>query len=157
VFACREALPGCPLVIDSSGVYFRPEGPQFIGGTSPKEGEEDPDDLPLEVDYTKFDDVIWPALARRVPAFEALKVTGGWSGYYELNTLDHNGIVGRHPALSNVFFANGFSGHGLQHAPGVGRGVAELIVDGGFRTLDLSPLSPDRVRTGKRLVELNVI
>jgi glycine/D-amino acid oxidase-like deaminating enzyme len=59
--------------------------------------------------------------------------------------------------LSNVFFANGFSGHGLQHAPGVGRGVAELIVDGGFRTLDLSPLSLDRVLAGKRLVELNVI
>jgi FAD-dependent oxidoreductase domain-containing protein 1 len=157
VFACREALPGCPLVIDPSGVYFRPEGPQFIGGTSPKDGEEDPDDLPLDVDYNKFDEVIWPALARRVPAFEAVKVTGGWSGYYELNTLDHNGIVGLHPSLSNVFFANGFSGHGLQHAPGVGRGVAELIVDGGFRTLDLSPLSPDRILAGKRIVELNVI
>ena len=157
VFACREALPGCPLVIDPSGVYFRPEGAQFIGGTSPKEGEEDLDDLPLEVDYTGFDEVIWPALARRVPAFEAIKVTGGWSGYYELNPLDHNGIVGLHPSLSNVFFANGFSGHGLQHAPGVGRGVAELIVDGEFRTLDLSPLSLDRVLAGKRLVELNVI
>jgi len=157
VFACRATLPGCPLVIDTSGVYFRPEGGQFIGGTSPKEGEDDPDDLPLEVDYPAFDEVIWPALARRVPAFEAIKVTGGWSGYYELNTLDHNGIVGRHPSWSNVYFANGFSGHGLQQSPGVGRGVAELIVDGEFRTLDLSPLSFDRVLAGRPLVELNVI
>jgi FAD-dependent oxidoreductase domain-containing protein 1 len=157
VFACRAALPGCPLVIDTSGVYFRPEGGGFIAGTSPKEGEEDPDDLPLDVDYRTFDEMIWPALARRVPAFEALKVTGGWSGYYELNTLDHNGIVGAHPSLNNVFFANGFSGHGLQHAPGVGRGVAELIVDGEFKTLDLKPLSFDRILAGKPLVELNVI
>jgi len=157
VFACRAALPGCPLVIDPSGVYFRPEGPQFLGGTSPKEGEDDPDDLPLDVDYRGFDAVIWPALARRVPAFEAIKVTRGWSGYYELNTLDHNGIIGLHPSFGNVFFANGFSGHGLQHAPGVGRGVAELIVDGGFRSLDLSPLSFDRIVAGKPLVELNVI
>ncbi len=157
VFACRKTLPGCPLVIDPSGVYFRPEGPQFIGGTSPKAGEDDPDDLPLEVDYTAFDEVIWPALAHRVPAFEAVKVTGGWSGYYEVSTLDHNAIVGPHPSLRNVFFANGFSGHGLQHAPGVGRGVAELIVDGGFRTLDLGPLSFDRVLAARPLVELNVI
>ncbi|HLW61717.1 MAG TPA: FAD-dependent oxidoreductase [bacterium] len=157
VFACRDAVPDCPLVIDPSGVYFRPEGAQFIGGTSPKEGEADPDDLPLEVDYTRFDEVIWPALARRVPVFQAVKVTGGWSGYYELNTLDHNGIVGPHPAFSNVFFANGFSGHGLQHAPGVGRGIAELIVDGGYRTLDLSPLSFDRILARRPLHELNVI
>jgi glycine/D-amino acid oxidase-like deaminating enzyme len=158
VFACRTPLPGCPLIIDPSGVYFRPEGGQFIAGTSPKEGEDDPDDLPLdEVEYGAFDDVIWPALAKRVPAFEAVKLTGGWSGYYEVNTLDHNGIVGPHPSLRNVFFANGFSGHGLQHAPGVGRAVAELIVDGGFRTLDLGPLSFDRVLAGRPLVELNVI
>jgi FAD-dependent oxidoreductase domain-containing protein 1 len=157
VFSCREALPRCPLVIDTSGVYFRPEGGQFISGTSPREGEDDPDDLPLDVEYRAFDDVIWPALARRVPAFQSLKVTRGWSGYYELNTLDHNGIVGPHPSLRNVFFANGFSGHGLQHAPGVGRGIAELIVDGDFRTLDLSPLSFDRVLARRPLVELNVI
>ena len=157
VFSCRDTLRDCPLVIDSSGVYFRPEGGQFIGGTSPREGEDDPDDLPLEVDYRAFEDVIWPHLAHRVHAFQAIKLTRGWSGYYELNTLDHNGIVGRHPSLDNVFFANGFSGHGLQHAPGVGRGIAELIVDGGFRTLDLSPLSFERVLTKTPLVELNVI
>jgi glycine/D-amino acid oxidase-like deaminating enzyme len=144
-------------VIDTSGVYFRPEGAQFIGGTSPRAGEPDPDDLPLEVDYGLFESAVWPALARRVPAFEALKVTGGWAGYYELNTFDHNGIVGRHPAVQNVFFANGFSGHGLQHAPGVGRGLAELIVEGHFATIDLAPLSFARILAGRPLLELNVI
>jgi FAD-dependent oxidoreductase domain-containing protein 1 len=157
VFACRTPLPGCPLVIDTSGVYFRPEGAQFIGGTSPRAGEPDPDDLPLEVDYSLFESAVWPALARCVPAFEALKVTGGWAGYYELNTFDHNGIVGRHPAVQNVFFANGFSGHGLQHAPGVGRGLAELIVEGHFATIDLAPLSFARILAGRPLLELNVI
>jgi len=158
VFACRTELPDCPLVIDLSGVYFRPETGQFICGTSPKEHEEDPDDLPLDiVDYRVFDEVIWPALARRVPVFDTVKLARAWSGYYELNTVDHNGIVGPHPSVSNLFFANGFSGHGLQHAPGVGRGIAELIVDGEYRTLDLSPLSFDRILDQKPLIEINVI
>jgi len=92
-----------------------------------------------------------------VPAFEALKLVRSWAGYYEFNVFDHNGIVGPHPSLANVVFANGFSGHGLQQSPGVGRGVAELIVDGGYRSLDLTPLSFTRVVEGRRLLELNVI
>jgi len=156
VVACREALPRCPLVIDTSGVWFRPEGQYFICGASPAEAE-DPDDAPLEVDERIFHGVIWPALAARVAAFEALKLVRSWAGYYEMNVFDHNGIVGPHPSLANVFFANGFSGHGLQQAPAVGRGVAELIVDGAYRSLDLTPLSFRRVVEGRRLVELNVI
>jgi len=156
VVACREALPRCPLVIDTSGVWFRPEGQYFICGASPEEAE-DPDDAPLDVDERIFHDAIWPALAARVAAFEALKLVHSWAGYYELNVFDHNGIVGPHPSLANVFFANGFSGHGLQQAPAVGRGVAELIVDGAYRSLDLTPLSFRRVVEGRRFVELNVI
>jgi len=157
VVACRETLPRCPLVIDTSGVWFRPEGQYFVTGTSPKEGDEDPDDAPLEVDERIFHHPIWPALAARVRAFEALKLVRSWAGYYELNVFDHNGIVGPHPSLANVVFANGFSGHGLQQAPGVGRAVAELIVDGGYRSLDLAPLSFTRIVEGQRLMELNVI
>ena len=157
LIACRERLPRCPLVIDPSGVWFRPDGPNFLCGTSPAEGAEDPDDLPLEVDERLFPDAIWPVLAARVRAFERVKVIKSWAGYYEMNIVDHNGIVGPHRSLSNVFFANGFSGHGLQQAPAVGRGIAELIVDGGYRTLDLAPLSFDRLIEGRRLVELNVI
>jgi len=157
LIACRERLPRCPLVIDPSGVWFRPDGPNFLCGTSPAEGAEDPDDLPLEVDERLFPDAIWPVLAARVQAFERVKVIKSWAGYYEMNIVDHNGIVGSHQSLSDVFFANGFSGHGLQQAPAVGRGIAELIVDGGYRTLDLAPLSLDRLIEGRRLVELNVI
>jgi glycine/D-amino acid oxidase-like deaminating enzyme len=157
VVACRDALPRCPLVIDPSGVWFRPEGQYFVCGVSPGEGEEDPDDAPLVVDDRIFYRPIWPALAARVPAFEALKLVRSWAGYYELNVFDHNGVVGPHPSLANVVFANGFSGHGLQQAPGVGRAVAELLVDGGYRSLDLGPLSFERIVEGRRLVELNVI
>lgn len=158
LFACRTTLPGCPLVIDPSGVWFRADGPNFLTGVPPRKGEPDPDDAPLdEVDEGLFPDRIWPVLAGRVPAFEAVKILKSWAGYYEFNTVDHNGIVGPHPAYENVFFANGFSGHGLQQSPAVGRGLAERIVDGGYRTLDLSPLAFDRLLQGRRLVELNVI
>ena len=156
VFTCPSPLPGCPLVIDPSGLWFRPEGEGFIGGVPPA-ADDDPDDAPLEVDHAVFDDVLWPLLARRVPAFEAVRVTRAWSGYYEMNTVDHNGIVGAHPRWANVFLANGFSGHGLQQSPAVGRGIAELIVRGRYRTLDLSPLGIERLARGERIVELNVV
>ncbi len=158
LFACRTTLPGCPLVIDPSGVWFRADGPNFLTGVPPRKNEPDPDDAPLdEVDERLFSDRIWPALASRVPAFEAVKVLKSWAGYYELNIVDHNGIVGPHPSVENVLFANGFSGHGLQQSPAVGRGIAEWIVDGGYRSLDLSPLAFERLIEGRRLVELNVI
>ena len=157
VFNCPERIDTAPLVIDPSGVYFRPEGRgQFICGTSP-EPADDPDDLPLEVDYTLFESVIWPCLAARVPAFEAVRQTSAWAGYYEVNTFDCNGIVGPHPAVRNLIFANGFSGHGLQQSPAVGRGVAELIVHGGYRTLDLGPLSFERIAANRPLLEKNVV
>jgi FAD-dependent oxidoreductase domain-containing protein 1 len=157
LIACRESLPRCPLVIDPSGVWFRPDGPNFLCGTSPAEGADDPDDAPLEVEERLFDGTIWPVLAARVRAFERVKVIKSWAGYYEMNIVDHNGIVGPHPSLENVFFANGFSGHGLQQSPAVGRGIAELIVEGGYRSLDLTPLAFARLVEGRRLVELNVI
>lgn len=156
-FTCPTRLPACPLVIDPCGLWFRPEGrDQFIAGISPPEAG-DPDDAPLVVDHALFDEVLWPALAGRVPAFEAVRVTGSWAGYYEMNTFDHNGIVGRHPRVANLVFANGFSGHGMQQAPAVGRGVAELLVHGGYRTLDLSALAFDRIPAGRPLLEGNII
>lgn len=156
-FGCPSTLERCPLVIDTSGVWFRPEGHnQFIGGVSP-DPANDPDDLPLDVDHALFDEVLWPALAARVPAFEALRPLRAWAGYYEMNTFDHNAIVGAHPQWSNLYFANGFSGHGLQQAPAVGRGVAELLVHDRYRTLDLSALAFERIAQRKPMVELNVI
>jgi len=150
-------LERCPLLIDPSGVYFRPEGQSFICGTSPS-ADNDPDDLPLdEVDHTLFDDVIWPTLAHRVPQFEALRVQNCWSGYYEYNVLDQNAIIGYHPDVDNCVFANGFSGHGLQQGPATGRGVSELILNGRYTTLDLGSLSFARVLENRPIVEKNVV
>ncbi|MBS0374312.1 MAG: FAD-binding oxidoreductase [Proteobacteria bacterium] len=154
VVACRERLAGCPLVIDPSGFWLRPEGERFLAGFAP---DPDPDDLPLEPDLEAFEAQLWPALAARIPAFEAARLERAWAGYYELNVFDHNGLVGPHPAVPNLYFMNGFSGHGLQQAPVVGRGVAEHILLGRYETLDLAPLGVDRLVTGRALVEDNVI
>lgn len=158
-FHSPAQAPGCGLVIDPSGVYFRPEGPGWICGVAPAP-EHDPDlhDLDdFEVDHALFDDLIWPVLARRVPGFEALRLQGAWAGHYDLNLLDANAIVGPHPALPGLLFANGFSGHGLQQAPGVGRALAEWIVEGGWRSIDLSALGWQRVIDGRPLRELAVV
>ena len=156
VLASPATLPGCPLVIDPSGFWVRTEGRHFITGAPPRPGE-DHDDLPLEPDHSLFEEEIWPALAARIPAFEELRVINAWAGYYEMNTIDQNGIVGPHPEISNLLFANGFSGHGIQQSPAVGRGIAELILHGRYRTLDLSPLGFDRFAADRLVVERNVI
>ena len=155
-FSCPDTLPGCPLIIDTSGIWLRPEGRRFICGFAPPQ-DRDRDDAPLEVDYRVFDDFIWPALAARVPAFEAIRMTSAWAGYYEMNVFDHNAILGLHPGCDNLYFANGFSGHGLQQCPAAGRGVAELIRYGEYRSLDLSPVSFTRILENRPLVEKNVI
>jgi FAD-dependent oxidoreductase domain-containing protein 1 len=159
VFAlgCPTPLPLTPLVIDPSGVWFRSEGSGFIAGWSPGAGQADPDDLPLDADLALFEEVLWPALAGRVPAFEALRVQRAWAGYYEVNPFDHNAWIGPHPEMANFVQANGFSGHGLQHAPAAGRGVAEWLLHGRYETLDLSPLHMDRWLRNAPYVERNVI
>ena len=154
VLSCPAPLPGCPLVIDPAGFWFRPEGAHFIAGREPS---PDADDLPLEPNYAEFDEALWERMAHRVPAFEALRVERAWAGYYEMNLFDHNALIGAHPALANLWFVNGFSGHGMQHAPAAGRGLAELMLHGNFRTLDLSPLGLQRLVERRPLLEANVI
>jgi glycine/D-amino acid oxidase-like deaminating enzyme len=156
VFDCREKLPLLPLTIDPSGVWFRREGRFHIGGTTPAEGN-DPPGAPLEVQHQEWEEMVWPALARRVPAFEAAKVANAWAGYYEYNTFDQNGIVGHHPEMESIVFATGFSGHGIQQSPAVGRAVAELIAHGDYRTLNLSPFGYERISAGRPIRELNVV
>ena len=102
-------------------------------------------------------DRLWPALAHRVPAFEALRVQHAWAGYYEVHPLDHNALIGPHPGCANFWLCNGFSGHGLQHAPAAGRGVAEHLLTGAWQTLDLSAFSPQRVLDGRPFVEQAII
>jgi glycine/D-amino acid oxidase-like deaminating enzyme len=164
VFDCANTPEGTatvnggrlPLMIDPSGVFCRPEGRFFLSGAAPV---EDPavgwDDF--EPRWHEFEDIIWPALAERSPAFEAIKVVNQWAGHYDFNTLDHNLIVGRHPEVQNFVFANGYSGHGLQQGPAAGRGVSELIIYGGFRSLDLSEVGYERIVEGRPFLERAVI
>jgi FAD-dependent oxidoreductase domain-containing protein 1 len=159
-FTCKGPVEAAPLLIDTSGVWFRPEGRRgpegqmFICG-GPTAGD-DPASDEFEVDHALFEDLYWPALAERVPAFESIRPGRAWAGHYDMNLLDHNAIVG--PAgCANFYLANGFSGHGLQQSPAVGRALAELIVHGRYLTLDLSPMGFDRIAANRPLLERNVI
>jgi glycine/D-amino acid oxidase-like deaminating enzyme len=155
-FQSPARLPGCPLVIDPCGLYFRPEGTGFLCGIAPPE-HEDPDATDFEVPLAWFEERLWPLLARRVPGFEAARLLSAWAGHYDMNILDRNVILGAHPALGGLWFANGFSGHGLQQAPAVGRALAELVLHGGYRSLDLASLGWQRVLEGRPLRESNVV
>lgn len=166
-FTCKGDVPNCPLLIDTSGVYCRPEGHRtaegqmFICGSSPPQ-DQDPDwdesqATVADVDWTFFEETVWPALAARVPAFEAIRPGQAWAGPYDMNMLDANAIVGPAFGVRNLMLANGFSGHGLQQSPAVGRALAELIAHGGFRTLDLGDLGHDRIVRNRPLLEANVI
>lgn len=158
VIDCPDAPRDMPLLADPSGFWARPEGSGFIAGYSPPELDDGPaDPKDFSPDHEIFEDTLWPALAARVPAFERLKVTGAWAGHYDYNTLDQNAVIGPDPVLRNFLYANGFSGHGLQQAPGVGRAMAELIVHGKFRALDLSVFSYDRIPANRPHFEREVI
>jgi FAD-dependent oxidoreductase domain-containing protein 1 len=145
-----------PLTVDPTGYYFRPEGRHFITGLSPEEHEE-PTEMNWEVDYSWFEERIWPHLAARVPAFEAIKVINAWVGHYDYNALDQNAVIGPHPEIGNFYFANGFSGHGLQQGPAAGNAIAELILHGAYRTIDLTRFGYGRIRRNDPLFERNVI
>ena len=141
---------------------MRPEGEGFICGASPRADEPDPDwrdddAATQEPDWTVFETRVWPALAERVPAFEAIRPGRAWSGPYDLNLFDHNAIICAAGTVDNFFLCNGFSGHGLQQAPAAGRGLAELIVHGRYLTLDLSDLAFGRLAADRPLRERNVI
>ncbi|MBV2143409.1 FAD-binding oxidoreductase [Falsochrobactrum sp. TDYN1] len=157
IFSCRTPITQkMPNVIDPSGVFCRPEGAMFLsGGVPDPDIEVDPNDF--EVAYNEFEELIWPNMAHRIPQFEAIKMENCWAGHYDYNTLDHNAIIGPHDEVRNFFFANGFSGHGLQQSPAIGRGLNELLTYSEFRTLDLSPLGYSRVARNEPFLEEAVI
>jgi len=149
----------CPLVIDPCGVYFRREGlgGSYLCGQSPTE-EQEPQDTDLDVvDMDWFEEQVWPVMAQRVKAFESLKVKSAWAGNYDYNVWDQNGIIGRHPLLTNVYMACGFSGHGIQQGPAVGRAMAELILDGQFLNIDLSKFGFQRIIDKVQVLERNIV
>ena len=155
-FTSPAQLPDCPLVVDPTGLYFRPEGQGYLCGIAPPPGE-DAECHDFDVPLHWFEERLWPALAHRVPGFEAARLHSAWAGHYDVNLLDHNLIIGAHPEVPNLLFANGFSGHGVQQAPAVGRALSELVVAGRFCTLDLSALGWQRVIEQRPLRELNVV
>ena len=147
--------PDAPLLVDK-GYYLRPEQNHWITATVPDDdGPCAPDDF--DPDLNLFEDVIWEQLYNRAPGFDAVKVVRHWVGHYAYNTLDQNAILGPHPDMPGLFLMNGFSGHGLQQAPAVGRGIAEQVLTGGWQSLDLSDLSVERVLAGRPFAELAVV
>ncbi len=156
VFDCRADLSAAPLTIDTNGVTFRPESGQYLGIVSPP-ADRDPDCDDLELEYDVFEETIWPTLAHRVPAFEAIKLSSAWAGHYDFNTFDHNAILGPHPEIGGLMFCNGFSGHGIQQSPAAGRAVAELIAHGAYRSLDLSIFAYDRIPANRPVLEANIV
>jgi FAD-dependent oxidoreductase domain-containing protein 1 len=139
---CPKHIPDMPLMGDlTTGVYWRPEGNEYLAG-SPISKFDAKD---LEPEWNDFEELVWPALAKRIPAFEELKLTGGWAGYYDCNKLDNNAVVGKHPKYENLFIASGFTGRGLMQAPGIGRALTELITTGSYQSIDLSCFAIERV------------
>jgi FAD-dependent oxidoreductase domain-containing protein 1 len=158
VFEAREKYADMPLLVDPTGIYVRPEGSVYLtGGAEPDESDGPADPADFEAEWGLFEDVVWPTLANRIPAFEAIKATRAWAGHYDYNTLDQNAVIGPHPEIGNFLFANGFSGHGLQQAPAVGKALAEWIVTGAYRTIDCSVFGYERIAAGRPFRELNVI
>jgi len=146
-----------PLTIDPTGVHMRQDGPQtYLAGATP---DHDP-----AVDYDDFTmdhdiwlDKVWPAIATRIPQFESIRVVTEWAGHYAYNRLDQNAVIGPHDRVENFIFQNGFSGHGLQQSPAMGRAVAEWLTYGEYRALDMTPFGFERIAKGKCFLEQAII
>ena len=145
-----------PLTIDPSGVHMRTDGTYSLAGCPP--------DIDPAVDYDDFvqdhsiwEEKVWPIIANRIPQFEAIKLRNSWAGHYAYNTFDQNAILGPHTKVENFIFVNGFSGHGFQQSPAMGRGTAEFITYGEYRALDLTPFNYARIERGEKFVEKAVI
>ena len=156
VDAPQARHPEAPLVVDPSGIWFRPEHGQWLAATVPNEdgpcASED-----FDPDHALWEEAIWPALYDRAEGFGEARVQRMWAGHYAFNRLDQNAILGRNPLVPNLYHANGFSGHGLQQAPAVGRGIAEQITHGDWQSLDLSPLGVQRVIDNAPFAEAHIV
>lgn len=158
IFTAEQPLDrDLPLTIDPTGVHFRQDGPQSYLAGCPADPDPAVDFDDFQMDHNRWQDHVWPIIATRIPQFEAIKVVTEWAGHYAYNTFDQNAILGAHPEVENFVFLNGFSGHGLQQSPAMGRGTAEFLTYGDYRTLDLAPFGFDRIASGQAFVEKAVI
>ncbi|MEL6478521.1 MAG: FAD-binding oxidoreductase [Pseudomonadota bacterium] len=157
IFDAAEPLDrDLPLTIDPSGVHMRTDGRYYLCGCPPFDDHAmDFDDFSEEPGI--WEEKLWPAIANRVPAFERVKVINSWVGHYAFNTLDQNAIIGFAPEVENFLFVNGFSGHGFQQSPAMGRAAAELILHGAYQTLDMSDLGYERIASHTPFLEKAVI
>jgi glycine/D-amino acid oxidase-like deaminating enzyme len=154
-FTAGSPVERLPYVKDTARLAFRSEGAGFSGGLVAGDATRG---FNFEVDHNYFEEVVWPAVAHRFPAFEAARCHRTWSGLYEQNELDGNPVIGRwNNGLANLYTVAGFSGHGMMHAPAAGRGIAELIVNGRFQTIDLSRLGYERIETGTPYAEEGIL
>lgn len=145
-----------PLTIDPSGVHMRTDGRYYLAGCPPDvDPAMDYDDF-VE-DHSIWEEKVWPIIANRIPQFEQIKLINSWAGHYAFNTLDQNAILGPHTKIGNFIFSNGFSGHGLQQSPAIGRGLSEMLIYNEYRSLDLSPFGFDRIEEGRPFLERAVI
>jgi FAD-dependent oxidoreductase domain-containing protein 1 len=145
-----------PLVIDTDGLlYFRHEtGKTIMTG---KSISDEPPGFNFEWDRDYFMEVVWPQAARRVPVFDTAKLIRGWAGLYAMNTADGNAIVGQLGDIRGFYGAVGFSGHGFQQSPAIGKCLSELIQFGAYRTIDLSCFSFDRFESGRLVFEEEMV
>ena len=158
VFSAENPLDReLPLTIDPSGVHFRQDGTSLYMAGGHAEHDEAVAYDDFEMDHSLWMDHIWPVLATRIPQFEAIKVVREWAGHYAYNVFDHNAIMGPHTKVSNFIFLNGFSGHGLQQSPAMGRGTSEYLTYGAYKTLDLSAFHYERIPQNKPIIEKAVI
>jgi len=158
IFTAEQPLDQeLPLTIDPTGVHFRQDGPTTYLAGCPADPDPAVDYDDFGMDHARWQDHVWPIVATRIPQFEAIRVVTEWAGHYAFNTFDQNAILGPHPEVENFVFLNGFSGHGLQQSPAMGRGTAEWLTYGEFRSLDLSPFRYDRIVANTPIVEKAVI
>ncbi len=145
-----------PLTIDPSGVHLRSDGRYYMAGCAPDDDHDVAYD-DFAFDHSLWESKVWPVIATRIPQFESIKVINEWVGHYAYNTLDQNALLGPAQECPNFIFVNGFSGHGLQQSPAMGRGIAELIAYGAYRSLDLSAFDVNRAAQNAPFLETAVI
>ena len=152
-FSSPFAALDMPYVFAPDGLFCRPDGRDFIAGIGIAAEDENVALDDFDVDHRRFDDAVWPRLARRVQGFEEARPRGGWAGHYDVSLFDHNPFVGAIDAVPGLYLAAGFSGHGMMQSPGIGHAMAELITHGRFRTLDLAELGFDRIAASRPVFE----
>ena len=158
IFKAKNPLDrDLPLTIDPSGFHVRENGggTYQAGGHGAYDPAVDFDDFAM--DNELWETTVWPVLFNRIPQFESLKLISQWAGHYAMNTVDQNAIVGPHNIIQNFFFLNGFSGHGTQQAPAMGRATAELLTYGAFKTIDMSAFKYERLLSGDKVIENAII